>query len=300
MESNNWQTQQERGSPVLIRLISWMTLSFGRPIGRILLYPITLYFLLFSKKSRTASRLYLQRVLGRKPGIGDIFHHIHTFAATILDRVFMLTGNFEDFEVTLHGEAELMEQYHRQKGCLMLGSHLGSFELLRSLATLEEGVVFRALMYEQNSEKISAAINAINPKILETIIPVGKSDSILRVKESMERGEVVGILGDRVSPDDKKVVNCNFFEQQCAFPTGPIMIGGLLNVPVIMFFGVYLGGRRYEIHFEVLSKGFNMDRSQREIQINKLTQQYVSRLEHYCRLYPYNWFNFYDYWNDNS
>jgi predicted LPLAT superfamily acyltransferase len=25
-------------------------------------------------------------------------------------------------------------------------------------------------------------------------------------------------------------------------------------------------------------------------------QAYVARLEHYCRLSPYNWFNFYDFW----
>lgn len=299
MTNNNWQNQQERGSPFLIRLIGWLTLTFGRPVGRILLYPITLYFLLFNPKSRNASRLYLERVLDRKPNTLDIFRHIHTFAATILDRVFMLTGNFDDFDVTLHGESELMAQYHRNKGCLMLGSHLGSFELLRSLATLEEGVVFRALMYQKNSEKMSKVLDAINPEISKTIIPVGKSDSILRVKESMERGEVIGILGDRVSQEDKKVATCDFFGQQCDFPTGPITIGGLLNVPVIMFFGVYTGGRKYEIHFEVLSEGFLLDRSQRAKQVEQLTQHYVGRLEHYCRLYPYNWFNFYDFWHDN-
>jgi predicted LPLAT superfamily acyltransferase len=27
-----------------------------------------------------------------------------------------------------------------------------------------------------------------------------------------------------------------------------------------------------------------------------LLLRYVERLEHYCRLAPYNWFNFYDFW----
>ncbi len=294
-----WLQQKERGSLLLIRLIGWIALRLGRPLGRLLLYPISFYFVLLVPRARRASHDYLRRALGHTPRFSEIFHHVHTFAATILDRVYLLTNRIEHFDITIHGYPELLAQYHRGRGCLMLGSHLGSFELLRSLAGREEGVVFHALMHEANAEKVSSVLNALNPEIKDTVIPVGRSDTLFQVQAAMERGEVVGILGDRVALDDK-IVNCDFFNQNCEFPAGPLLVGGLLQVPVIMFFGVYLGGRRYEIHFEVLSEGFSLERSRRMEQVQALTQQYVSRLEHYCRSYPYNWFNFYDFWKDRE
>jgi predicted LPLAT superfamily acyltransferase len=295
----SWLQQKERGSLLLIRLIGWITLRLGRPLGRLLLYPISFYFVLLVPHARRTSRYYLRRALGHEPSFSEVFRHVHTFAATILDRVYFITNRLDHFKITLHGYPELLQQYHRGKGCLMLGSHLGSFELLRSLAGREKGLVFHALMYEANAEKISSVLNALNPDLKDTVIPVGRSDTLFQVQDAMQRGEVVGILGDRVALDDK-IVQCNFFGECCDFPAGPILVGGLLQVPVVMFFGVYLGGHRYEIHFEVLSEGFTLERHRRMEQVQAMTQHYVERLEHYCRRYPYNWFNFYDFWKDEK
>jgi len=61
-------------------------------------------------------------------------------------------------------------------------------------------------------------------------------------------------------------------------------------------FGLYRGGNRYEIHFERFAD-LQQDAGQgRDAMIEQLLQRYASRLEHYCRLAPYNWFNFYDFW----
>jgi predicted LPLAT superfamily acyltransferase len=293
-----WLKQKERGSPILIRLIGYLAQKLGRSTVRVLLYPITLYYLFFVPKCRKASQHFLHRALGHPPSFGEVFQHFHTFAATILDRVYLLTDQLDSFDVKVFGYTEALELYRRGNGCLLLGSHLGSFELLRSLALGEEGVVFRALMYQNNAEKMNAVLNSINPKMVDTVIPIGKADSLLQVMEAMDKGQLVGMLGDRIALDDK-VVHCQFFGQSCTFPAGPMILAGLLQVPVILFFGIYRGGNRYEIHFEVFSTGFSLERARRAEQLQELTQRYAERLEYYCRKFPYNWFNFYDYWNDD-
>ncbi len=292
-----WLTQQERGSPVLIRLIVWITLTLGRPTGRLLLFPISLYFLLFSRRSRLASNLFLKRVTGRRPGLSQLFRHYYTFAATILDRIYFFSGRRDYFDITIHGEAALFDQLTPGRGCLLLGSHLGSFELLRCLAADHPQIRVKAMMYRENAEKVNAVIGALNPAVSESIIPIGEADSLIQVKEAIERGEIVGILGDRVALDDKQVP-CRFFGDEVAFPAGPMLLAGLLQVPVVLFFGIYRGGKRYDIHFELLTAQLPFAREQRQQHISEWTQRYAARLEHYCRLAPYNWFNFYDYWND--
>ena len=294
-----WLQQKERGSPFLIRLIGFLARKLGRSTVRLLLYPISLYYVFFVPTCRKASHYYLARVFGRSPRFAEVFRHFHTFAATILDRVYLLSDRFDLFDVEVFGYSEALELYQRGEGCLLLGSHLGSFELLRSLALGKEGIEFRALMYQNNAEKMNAVLNSINPRVADTVIPIGKADSLLQVMEAMNRGQLVGMLGDRVALDDK-IVTCNFFGQACDFPAGPMILAGLLRVPVIQFFGIYRGGNRYEIHFEVFSSGFALERARRPAQLQELTQRYVDRLEYYCRKFPYNWFNFYDFWKDDA
>ena len=55
--SGAWLEQRERGSLAAMRLITWITLTLGRRIGRALLYPICLYFIVFSPRASSASRV---------------------------------------------------------------------------------------------------------------------------------------------------------------------------------------------------------------------------------------------------
>jgi predicted LPLAT superfamily acyltransferase len=60
--------------------------------------------------------------------------------------------------------------------------------------------------------------------------------------------------------------------------------------------GVYRGGNRYDLHFERLIEKPRLERAQRDEVIRQWAALYASRLEHYCRMAPFNWFNFYDFW----
>ena len=53
--SQQWVRLPERGNPLMLWLIRWIALYVGRPVGRALLYPITLYFLLTAPAARIAA-----------------------------------------------------------------------------------------------------------------------------------------------------------------------------------------------------------------------------------------------------
>ncbi len=115
---------------------------------------------------------------------------------------------------------------------------------------------------------------------------------MLAVKERLDRGELVGILGDRTFSGER-TVTCSFLGEPALFPEGPFLLAALLQVPVVLFFGLYQGDRRYAVHFELLADPIPFGYNRRSDEIRPWVEQYVRRLEHYCRLYPYNWFNFY-------
>ena len=134
-----WSAKPERSNTLAIRFIVWVALTLGRRVARLFLYPICLYFLMFAGEARTASKKYLRKVLGREPHIGDGFRHIHTFASTILDRVFLLNGRFDKFDVRTHLDAAAQRTIANKQGCILLGAHLGSFEITRAYAAEIEG-----------------------------------------------------------------------------------------------------------------------------------------------------------------
>ena len=65
-----------------------------------------------------------------------------------------------------------------------------------------------------------------------------------------------------------------------------------------MFFGLYRGGNRYQICLEVLAERAAAERGKRAEAAAHWIESYVRRLEHYACKAPYNWFNFYDFWDE--
>ena len=290
-----WLERRERGSRGAMQFMKWMALCCGRQMARLMLYPICAYFLLFAPRARSASREYLACALGRPACLADLWRHYFTFAATILDRVYFIDGRFGRFDIEVKGLELLRRTLAKGRGCILLGAHLGSFELLRTLAP-EHRLSVSAVMYEENAAKITGILNAVNPEISARTIVPGELDTVLRISECLARGEIIAMLGDRSAGSGKSVM-CRFFGREAVFPQGPLLLALSLRVPVYLVAGLYEGGKRYVIHLESLCEEPDADPAERAAWTREWTQRYAERLEHFCRIAPYNWFNFYDFWS---
>jgi predicted LPLAT superfamily acyltransferase len=288
-----WLTKPERGNLFLVRFLTWITLRIGRPVGRLILPLICLYFMLFSRGTSASSRRYLRRALRRPAGWRDVFRHYHAFASTIHDRVYLLSGRHQYFDLQIEGASELEPFLVEKRGCILLGSHLGSFEILRAQGLFEKHLPINVIMHEGAASNLNRVLHGLCPEIRERIIPPGTSDTMLLVKERLDRGELVGILGDRLLQHEKSVT-CKFLGVPTRFSEGPFLLAAVLQAPVVLCFGLYRGGRRYLIRFELLTERITKDRRRCAGDVQQWVERYVERLEHYCRLYPYNWFNFYE------
>jgi predicted LPLAT superfamily acyltransferase len=295
-EADRWMALHERGTPASLQTIAWIALRLGRTLARLLLYPITLYFLLTAGAARHASHEFLRHAQRRSIYWWHVFHHFHCFAATILDRLYLLRGEFERFDVAIHGKELLQRQLETGNGCILLGSHLGSFEVLRTLGVIGRSFPLKVLMDTEHNENITQLFDTLNPAIAGTVIAPDRPDTLIRVRESLDAGCFVGMLGDRVFGADK-TTQCKFLGMPATFPAGPVVLAAMMHCPLILFFGLYRGGNRYDIYFEQLSNDIVLDREHRVEAIQGWMQRYVSRLEYYARMAPYNWFNFYSFWD---
>jgi predicted LPLAT superfamily acyltransferase len=291
-----WATRAERSHAFIIRCGVKLALALGRPAAWFVLHAVSLYYLAVSAADRVASRQYLRKVLGREPGFADTFRHFHSFATTILDRVYLLNGQYGRYDVRTHGEEIVAGMLARGEGCLLLGAHFGSFEIVRFLGHAARVPRVCLVMYEQGTKLLNAALNAINPNLAMRVISLGTVDSMLQLERALAEGEFVGILADRIIGDESTVTR-QFLGAPARFPDGAFRIAAMLQRPVVLMLGIYRGGSRYDIHFELLADMSGVGRADRERAIEDALQRYVARLEHYCRLAPYNWFNFHEFWN---
>jgi predicted LPLAT superfamily acyltransferase len=298
MKRTAWARQQERSNALLLRLMTWISLRLGRRVGRVLLHLIAAYFVLFSPRARAASRDYLRRVLGRPAHWRDVYRHVFTFAATIHDRIYLMNARFDLFDIRPHGHTLVDATLAKGRGAFLMGAHLGSFEVVRALGRTRPDLRVVVTMYEENAQKINATLAAVNPAAKPEVIGLGQVGSMLQVHERLDQNCMVGMLADRTlfADDAATMRRMAFLGEPAAFPLGPLYMAAMLKRPVLFMTGLYRGGNRYDVHFETVADFTDVPRESRQRAIDAALARYVSLLDRYCRAAPYNWFNYFDFW----
>jgi predicted LPLAT superfamily acyltransferase len=315
--------QKERGAPFMMRLMSWLALRFGRRGVRWTLYPTVAYFLIAAPRARRASRRCLERLLGRTVTLSDVAKHLFYFASCTQDRIFLLSNQQHTLRIDAFWSPDIPAVLARSPGCLLLVGHVGSREALRltppppmaDASKLQDGkIVMRnaqqyaheslqvaVLLDRQVGKQMTALFERLNPELAAHIIDASQRGPtlVLKLKETLQSGRMVGIGADRANADER-AVEVPFMGGTVQFPEGPWTLAAALGVPVILGFGLYCGGNRYQAHFELFSERIVTLRQTRHADIRMHAQRYAQRMEHYARKSPYNWFNFYDYWLEDS
>ncbi|MBS0226879.1 MAG: acyltransferase, partial [Proteobacteria bacterium] len=299
--SQTWTDRPEGGGLFALWLILTIARRAGRRITRLLLFPITAYFLFMRGPERRASQDYLGRALGRGTNWWDGARHVHTFASTILDRVFLLGGPIDRFDVRIDGVDEVHRELDQGRGLLLFGSHHGSFDVLRALATRRPDYTIKIVLDKKQAPAMTKLLGALNPQLAANIIDASQDGPsiVMDIQRALSEGALVSLLVDRVRPGEPWLP-AQFLGGTARFPTSPWLIASALKVPVAIAFGLYRGGNHYDLAFELFSEQVDIPRQARAEALSTLIQRYATRLEHYVHQAPYNWFNFYDFWHDDE
>ncbi|MBX3622722.1 MAG: acyl-CoA synthetase [Rhizobacter sp.] len=301
----HWAAEPERSHMWALHLIRWIALACGRRVTRLLLHPIAAYFVLTNGRARRASRDYLGRALGRPASLVQVYRHIHHFAATVLDRIYLLQERFDCFEVSVTDGGVIHVPLDRGEGVMAVGAHLGSFEALRADAQAR-GERVAMLMYEDNARMINATLAAVAPKADLRTIALGQAGAMLSLRHWLDEGGIAGLLADRTLPAQSgrsRTLWLDFLGRPAPFSDGPFRLAAMLRRRAIFVAGLYHGGRRYELRFVELADFRDLPaqagdeaRDEADRRVREALLRYVRLIEATCRESPYNWFNFYDFW----
>jgi predicted LPLAT superfamily acyltransferase len=229
-----------------------------------------------------------------------VYRHLLRFVHATLDAFFFVSGKIGKFEITCTGDHYLTALRDQKKGAILLGAHLGSFYAMRGQSATERLRLY-ALVHMRNARMLNDALEKLDPAgaahLLE-LDPEGGIDSMLRVKELLEEGAIVALMGDRLpaGAGANRVVKVPFLGAEAAFPAGPFLMASMLKAPVYLTFGLSRGSNRYDLYCEPFADRIELPRGDRQAALEKYVTKYAERLEHYTRQAPDYWFNFYDFW----
>jgi predicted LPLAT superfamily acyltransferase len=274
-----------------------VTRLFGLPAAYLVVYPVTFYFLFAAPAARHASIQFLDRVLGPTGWLSRLarsYRHLLSFARTMVDRALFVTRGKDLFRYEENGIDYIQSAAAAGRGAILLTAHLGNWEVAAGLLGAAKKRL-AIVAYRGDHEKVTRYLEKAQgpkPRVIEVGSDIFASLEMLR---ALREGTVLALQGDR--PMDRHVVRVPFLGREAPFPVGPFILAAVSGAPLIATFSLQVAPASYRFFAEPPQHLSFRPGQDRESQLRPWVERYVQQLEALARRYPYQWFNFYDFWD---
>lgn len=277
---------------------------FGRWPFRLCLYPVLLVHWLGNRTARQASLQYLRRLeathgaFGTRPGWRHGLRHFRQFAETLLDKLLAMGGHYRLERVRMEGQAAILDAIAAGRGGVLVTAHVGCLELCEVLAEQVPDFRLSALVHTRHAERFNRLVRRLNPRGRVRLLQVTEVTpaTAMELSQRVAAGEFVAIAGDRVPPGGGRSQPSRFLGHDAPWPIGPYVLAAVLKCPVFLMACVHEGDG-YRVRFARLADRIELPRRQRAEAIAPHLAAFVAWLEAQLRQAPYDWFNFFPFWD---
>lgn len=307
----HWSASAERKGLVGMRLMLAVYRLLGRKVFTCCLWPVIAVYWLTGGPQRQASRQWLQHIRAyarqqRQPLPRPLtsYHHFLRFGQSMLDKIASWRGDVRwGREIDFAPGAEAVVAQARQRGHLILASHLGDLEVCRALARQVSGLTITALVFTDNAARFKQLMDTVTPQAGINLLPVNAigPETALLLQQKLEAGEWVAIVGDRTAVNraqrggQRRVIWSAFLGRPAPFAQGPFILAAALRCPVLLMFALHEQGK-LKLYCEPFADPIILPRAQRQQALQQVVDQYADRLAWHALKAPLDWFNFFDFW----
>jgi len=301
-EQNLWWKKQERGGAFFLRLSLFLAQILPEFILKLIVKIVVWFYYIFSKNEReniAEFRQNLSEFAGSQTLKGtSVFSHFEAFGGAICDKFRVWKGKIKDSELEIIDLGRIKsELIGAKKGQILLTAHLGNVEICKALSARVDGFRMVILAYDKNSREFNEVLKRISQNDGSVrMMLVNELDvaAMLELKNIVESGEHIGIMGDRTPIGGDKAARVKFLGKEANFNYGPYLIAGILGVKISSLWCQKIEGK-FRIELVPLASAVKLGRD-RAAAVREYLQIYVRELENRCRQTPAQWFNFFDFW----
>lgn len=289
----SWQGKS-RGTPFGYRIFVSILRYFGVKPAYLLLRAVVVYYFLFSFRASKLIFHYFHRKLhyGRRRSLGLLYKNYYRLGQTIIDKVVIMSGIPNKFSFNFDGEENLRKITAMQKGGLLLSAHLGNWEiaghLLKRLNTR-----INVVMYDGEHQQIKKYLDGVTgQRNMQVIVIKEDLSHIYAISEALKNNELVCIHADRFV-EGNKTMTCNFLDAPARFPAGPFVLAATFKVPLSFVFAFKETDTHYHLYAGEIKEYKTLSK---EAMMQQLLQEFAAAMEEKAKIYPEQWFNYYDFW----
>jgi predicted LPLAT superfamily acyltransferase len=259
---------------------------------------VAIYYLIFSDKGSIRYYFRVIHAYGAWTTMKSIFRNYCLLGEVLVDKIAMLSGTKTDYTFTFDGEEHLKAMSSEGKGGVLIGAHMGNWEVAGQLLERID-IPVNILMKETEHEQIRELLDKVMKNRNIRVIPQKEDYShLFLIDEALKRHEFVVIHGDRYS-EEANTVSISFMGKPARFPSGPLYLASKRGVPVSFVYTLKEGKTHY--HFYA-SEGkvypYPARMKTRKPEIRGMVEAYVQSLELMVKKYPLQWFNYYSFWEE--
>lgn len=278
---------------------------FGRRLVRWLMFPVVVIHWLTRPALRRSSLEYLRHLhraesglFAREPDWREGLRHVACFAETLLDKLLAMAGRYPAEAVRELDFSLVDAMLQHGRGGIFITAHMGCLELCRMVGKSKQNLRLTVLVHTRHAQDFNRILKRLDPTATVNLLEVTDFGPAmaLQLKALVDAGGWVAIAGDRVPIHSAQTVTVDFLGAPAPFPVGAYVLAGVLQCPLVLLTCLHKTPG-YEIRFELLADRVSLPRATRAASLAQYAQAYAHILQRRLRDSPYDWFNFYAFWD---
>jgi len=254
---------------------------------------VSFYYLIFSFEGTKSSFYYFHKRLGysKLNSLIKVYKSYFVFGQTIIDKVAITSGLGDKYTYEHDGGEKIIELLKNKKGGILISAHVGNFEIAQHFfSEVDDQSQICLVTTDNEHQAIKEYLESISAKSAMKFIIVKEDMShIFEIHNALMDNNLICFTGDRYFKGSK-VLYSDLFGKKAGFPAGPFLLGSRIEVPVVFVYVMKESAKHYHLYTREANFKFKDARG--------LLKKYTESIEWILKKYPYQWFNYFDFWDE--
>lgn len=212
------------------------------------------------------------------------------FSQVVIDRFALFAGKRMALKVKDYDTFKHLSD--KEEGFVILSAHIGCYEMA-GYELVSDKKPFNALVFAQEKATVMQGRTHLFTGNNIKMIPISEDMShLFKMEQALANGEIVSIPGDRVF-GSAKTVTVNLLGADADLPLGSFSVPAMRGLDVLAVNVMKTGTKEYTAYIKQLS--YDKD-APRKKQVQQLADHYAKELEHMLKMYPSQWYNYFEFW----